>query len=190
MEVLKAILACLTGHDDNDLQCSTACYPYRGNSSTEREDCLAAKIVDIIYASEKHGQSLKDELGNIVHTEGWYETLAKRVLDHLISALKASKVMGKAMKEAYDKASRAAREFAEKHPVYTAAIITIIAIGVLVLVAPWIVEALGFGELGPIEGKQFAYIVNRQWCSWHSLYNVADTSRVICGSVAIYLSRC
>ena len=85
---------------------------------------------------------------------------AKRVLDRLIHALKASKVMGKAMKDAFDKASSAAEEFVEKHPVYTAAIITIIAIGVLVLITPWIIELLGFGELGPIEGKQLAYIIN------------------------------
>ena len=61
--------------------------------------------------------------------------------------------MGNAMKKAFDKASSAAKEFAQKHPVYTAAIITIIAIGMLVVITPWVVEALGFGELGPIEGQ-------------------------------------
>ena len=57
------------------------------------------------------------------------------------------------MKKAFDKASSEATKFAQQHAVYIPAIITIIAIGVLVLVTSWIVEALGFGELGPMEGK-------------------------------------
>lgn len=30
---------------------------------------------------------------------------------------------------------------------------TVIALGVLAIVAPWILEALGFAELGPVEGS-------------------------------------
>lgn len=151
--MFRAILDCLTGHDPSRSLCSAGCYTDAGCSSASGGECLAAKIVEVMYFSQRADTSLEEELRNIVHTENWYGTLAKGVLDHLIYALKTSKVMGNAMKKAFDKASSAAREFAQKHPVYTAAIITVIAIGVLVLITPWVVEALGFGELGPIEGK-------------------------------------
>ena len=153
MEVFKAMLDCLTGHNVSRSSSSTGCYTDAGCSSADRGECLAARIVDIMYSSQQADQNLEEELRNVIHTEDWYESLAKGVLDHLIYALKTSKVMGKAMKKAFDKASSAATDFAQKHPVYTAAIITIIAIGVLVVITPWVVEALGFGELGPIEGK-------------------------------------
>ncbi len=52
------------------------------------------------------------------------------------------------LKEAYDKAVAAAVGFARDHPVWT----TLIAIGILVVLLPWVLEGLGFGELGPIEG--------------------------------------
>jgi hypothetical protein len=64
-----------------------------------------------------------------------------------------------ALKEASDKAYAAAAEFVHEHPVLTAALVTIVAIGILVLLAPWAVEALGFGELGPVEGK---YLISDQ----------------------------
>ena len=57
------------------------------------------------------------------------------------------------MKEAFDKASAAAAEFVHEHPVFVAAVATIVAIGILVILVPWAVEALGFGATGPIEGE-------------------------------------
>lgn len=57
--------------------------------------------------------------------------------------------MSQAMQDALERAVEEAVEFAEAHPVY----FTILALGVLVALAPWVIEAVGFGELGPIEGK-------------------------------------
>lgn len=64
--------------------------------------------------------------------------------------------MGAAMKEAFDKATNAAKDFVGEHPVFAAAIVTVVAIGILVLLVPWVVEALGLGELGPVEGEQLS----------------------------------
>ena len=64
--------------------------------------------------------------------------------------------MNGALKEAYDKACDAAKAiegFAAEHPIATAVFCTVIALGVLVILAPYVLEALGFAELGPIEGK-------------------------------------
>ncbi len=57
--------------------------------------------------------------------------------------------MGQAMKEAFEKSVKEATDFAHNHPVY----FTLIALGILVILTPWAIEALGFGELGPIEGE-------------------------------------
>ena len=56
------------------------------------------------------------------------------------------------MKEAFDKASAATEVFVNEHPVLVQAMVTVVAIGILALLVPWAVEALGFAELGPVEG--------------------------------------
>ncbi|KAK5454968.1 hypothetical protein LTS15_005688 [Exophiala xenobiotica] len=65
--------------------------------------------------------------------------------------------MSGAKKEAYDKALAIASDFTKEHPVLIAAILTIVAIGILVYLAPWVVEVLGFGEFGPAEGSFAAF---------------------------------
>ena len=60
--------------------------------------------------------------------------------------------MGQAMREAYDKACGPAKslgEFIHYHPIW----FTIIALGILVILPPAVLEALGFGAVGPVEGK-------------------------------------
>ena len=99
MEVFKAMLDCLTGHNVSRSSSSTGCYTDAGCSSADRGECLAARIVDIMYSSQQADQNLEEELRNVIHTEDWYESLAKGVLDHLIYALKTSKVMGRAIQK-------------------------------------------------------------------------------------------
>ena len=88
---------------------------------------------------------------DIVRVTGLYETLAVAVLNRMENALKAEVPMGQAMRDAYDKAAKVVEEvwqFAKDHPVFVA----VVGLGVLVVLAPWAIAALGFGELGPIEG--------------------------------------
>jgi uncharacterized membrane protein YadS len=64
--------------------------------------------------------------------------------------------MGVVVKAAYEKAVVAVnkvKEWAEAHPEETAIIITLIALGVLALMMPWLMGYLGFAEEGIIEGK-------------------------------------
>ena len=53
------------------------------------------------------------------------------------------------MRDAFEKAINTTVEFIREHPVY----FIIIALGILIILAPWVIEALGFGELRPIEDK-------------------------------------
>ncbi|TDZ36529.1 hypothetical protein C8035_v008270 [Colletotrichum spinosum] len=59
--------------------------------------------------------------------------------------------ISKFIREAIDKATKLALaifEWAKDHPV----LVSLIALGVLVIIAPWVIEVLGFGELGPVAG--------------------------------------
>ena len=112
---------------------------------------IAEQVVHAILHAEKGGRDLQKTLNNIVGTNGWTERVAEWTLAKLEQALKEASKLGTVLKEAYDKACDIAigiEGFVQEHPVFC----TVIALGVLVLIAPWAIEALGFGELGPIEG--------------------------------------
>ena len=154
--LIKALVDCFLGPKDSHDTIQTGSYDkiLLPNTYEKEEDRLASEILHILYTAEKPGQDVKLQIDRVVHpnSRSWYEGLAKRVLDRLVEGLKSGVVMGAAMKEAFDKASAAAEKFVHEHPVFAAALLTVVAIGILVLLVPWVVEALGFGELGPIEG--------------------------------------
>lgn len=85
------------------------------------------------------------------------------------------------MKEAFEKASAAAESFVHEHPVLTAVIVTIVAIGILEMLMPWAIAALGFGEAGPVEGKSGV--------SGKSSDDLLIRRRLVCCLVAIYVSE-
>ena len=114
-------------------------------------ESLAAEILSTLYAADANDEHLIQRLQDVVHETGWYENLAAAVLTGLENALKALAPMGQAMKDAYDKATQIVADvlkFGKEHPVFCA----VVALGILVILAPWAIEAVGFGELGPIEG--------------------------------------
>ncbi|OJD34173.1 uncharacterized protein BKCO1_25000139 [Diplodia corticola] len=112
---------------------------------------IADRFVETLLKAEKPGKSLDDELKDVMGTTGmnWREKLGKTILAKLERAIVIGAQMSSGMKEALDKSIAAAEGFAKEHPVYT----TLIAIGVLAVLSPWVIEALGFGELGPIGGE-------------------------------------
>ena len=147
MAVIRSILDCMCHiEDDKDFRYSA------GNGSDRSDDDTAAKIVDKIYSAEKSSSALKTELHNIVLANGWSEYLAEAVLSTLESALRAGRAMGPVMKNAYDRAVEEAmkvKEFVDANPLF----FSLIALGVIALLTPWLLEALGFGLDGIIEGE-------------------------------------
>lgn len=118
----------------------------------------AAAILDVLISAEKPSRNVNVEVQNIVaQAGGWTEYLAVTVLKALQKTLEDTSIMLKGvLKEAYDKGREAAKrlaEFAHDHPLYTAAICVAIALGVLIILSPCIIHALGFGILGPEAGK-------------------------------------
>jgi len=122
-------------------------------------ESLAADILSTLYATTN--EHVTQRLQDVVHETGWYEDLAAAVLTGLENALKAEVPMGQAMKDAYEKATQIVADvlqFSKEHPVFCA----VVALGILVILAPWAIEVVGFGELGPVEGTFAAW--------WQSTY--------------------
>lgn len=124
----------------------------------------ASSIVSALLDADKagpNGATLDVTIQSLVHQAGgWSEYLAERIFAAVEVVLKAKEPMKGVMQEAYDKACEAATEiegFAVDHPIATAVFCTVIVLGILVVITPYVVEYLGFcagfGELGPIEGK-------------------------------------
>ncbi|KAF2841391.1 hypothetical protein M501DRAFT_929871 [Patellaria atrata CBS 101060] len=88
--------------------------------------------------------------------------IAKAIVSAMDKTIRTGRKMSSPVREAFNKASDAADVvggFVKSHPVFC----TVIAFGVLALLLPWVLEAIGFAELGPIEGS---------WAArWQSTYN-------------------
>ena len=153
MDMFKALLSCFPSLAVSSPGLSTSSRYYGNKQPSEKDEQLATDIFTILVTADKNDRTLRARVNNMVGATSWSETLAKCMLDKLEAAIKNSAAMGEAMKKCFDKASREAEQFIREHPVFAAAVATIVAIGILVLILPWVVEALGFGELGPSGGQ-------------------------------------
>lgn len=150
--LIAAIVGCIIGPSKEDALCADEKQALTCTHQARLLEEVAEDVVNTILRAEKAGVGLRAELDAIVGPYGWKEYLAEKVLEKLGAALQgAHDKLGPAIRDAYDKAWEAANEiegFVIQHPVMC----TIIALGVLVVIAPWVIEALGFAELGPVEG--------------------------------------
>lgn len=161
--LLQAIAECLTGKTSDNINVDNVVndknyLEFKEDKAGHTAQDIATEVINTLYSAEKKGRDLEQTLNNIVTEYGWTESIGVAILNALENALKNGTAMGQVMKEAFDKATDAAISFARDHPVYC----TIIALGILVVLAPWVLEAVGFGELGPIEGKIDFQNIRRQ----------------------------
>jgi hypothetical protein len=181
---INEILGCLcmgrTNAAQHDLLEEQPFLDFTHEKHPQTTESLAADILSTLYAADTNDEHLIQRLQDVVHETGWYEGLAAAVLTGLENALKSETPMGQAMKDAYQKATQVVAdvlEFAKEHPVFCA----VVALGILVILAPWAIEALGFGELGPIEGMCI--------CAGVCYPNVLFTCRNLCFLVAVDICR-
>jgi hypothetical protein len=149
MECLDCLRFCVAGMRSNRREAANR--TAKSTAHDEQIDQIAKRaeqIVDAIRSAEKPGKELEFKLNEIVLVENWTESLAELVLRGVENAVRDVSKISVAFRDAMEQAATEAYEFAKEHPVYC----TIIALGILVLLAPWAIEALGFGEMGPIEG--------------------------------------
>lgn len=141
---------------------------------SDEETTLAADLLSLIIHANKPGPALTQRLHDTVTTQGqrWSEWLAEKVLHGLEETLKGSQdKWGDALRDAYKRAVAAVEEelaelwaFAKEHPKEVAAgvVLTLVAIAVLVELAPWVLELLGFAAEGPLAGSFAAW--------WQAMY--------------------
>ena len=95
---------------------------------------------------------------------GWSEWLAEGIFNKLFDLVQNEdnrKLVGETFARAWDEAAKGAKlikEQAEEHPLLATAIVCIIVFGILMLISPWVLEAFGFAELGPIEGSAIPFL--------------------------------
>ena len=118
----------------------------------------ANTFINTIFLAEKTGTELKQNLANIIETNSWRQTtwrkrFARNVFEGMQKAIESARPMTAALRETYEKVEgviNGIEGFVREHPILCA----LIALGILVLLAPWVIEALGFAEGGILEGKE------------------------------------
>jgi hypothetical protein len=155
MDLLDAITKCLGLTSGNRFLIASTRKPIGGTGSEDK--IIVKRILLALQTAEKTGEEARVKVSEVVKVDNWTESLAQRLLDGLKTGIEKGMAMKGPLKEAFDKAVAAAVSFAKEHPVYT----TIIALGILVILLPWVIEVLGFGELGPVAGKEFIPVAAR-----------------------------
>ena len=152
------------------------------------------QLMAAIRRAEKPGHLLQAEADQILPA-GWTETVAIALHRGLVAVLRSGVVMVGALKEAWARAVEAfdwvaqelakigkvAWEFTKEHPLWTA----VIAFGILVVLFPWAIEALGFAELGPVEGRIHLQSIQAPHVNAANLV----INRKLCRVVAVDLRR-
>ncbi|KAJ5249177.1 hypothetical protein N7468_000628 [Penicillium chermesinum] len=118
---------------------------------------VASNIVTTILTAEDP-YLLHKQLKEDITTSGWSDMLARATLQGLEHAINAGAAMARLAADAAARSKDAAIDFTTNHPI----LVTLIALGILALLMPPVLEILGFGELGPIEGS-FAAAWQRQF---------------------------
>ena len=134
--LLRAIHECLFGVNHHLV-----------NNSCE-ENIIARDILITLFNAHQGDKHLEKSMQDIIGERGWTENIAKGILGGIENGLKQGVKMGATMAEAFEKAISEASRFAHEHPYFCA----LIAVGILAILMPWVLEALGFAELGPVEG--------------------------------------
>jgi hypothetical protein len=110
----------------------------------------STEILSILFSAEKAGAELAGQLEGVVGTTSWSEYLALQVYEGLCNAIRTGAHVGTALARALQRVGEEVYEFVMENPEFVAGIL---AIGVIALLVPWALAALGFGAEGPGAGE-------------------------------------
>ncbi|KAK3349038.1 hypothetical protein B0T25DRAFT_547043 [Lasiosphaeria hispida] len=182
---MDSILGCLCGPWDAPSHPATAAH-YQYSAITEKPpvqarptldktpprnlDDVTAEIIALLRRAEKSGTALAEQLNDTVGTAGWSERLAERVLHALEATLEGGREKwGEVLTDTYECSLKTAQEvfwelaqYVKEHPLEIAAsvLLSLVAFGVLARLAPVVLELLGFGVEGPVEGSFAAWFMS------------------------------
>jgi hypothetical protein len=159
--MLLAKIPCLCGdtEEDDDNRTNSAAYEKTTQDPvTDQPLTMIQKAThDTLRAltlAEKPGRSLEITIDSIVaQSGGWSEYIARKILDAVEQVIKMGGPVQAAMAEALKKSRDAAQKltaFAKEHPELMC---ILIALGVLAILVPVVITALGFTAEGVVEGK-------------------------------------
>lgn len=160
MELLGIFANCFSSIKQNDYLFDVHEKPCN-ISAVRSAQGISNAVVELLRTAEKDGPMLRSQINDAVGSQGWTESIARAIVASLEALItQGREIIGSVLGEFIDKAVEATHsnfDFPHDHPYLTAGFATIVAVGVLVLVSPWAVEALGFAELGPVAGKNNLY---------------------------------
>lgn len=122
--------------------------------SPEDIDTAADDFVTTLRNANGSIPQLREKLSADFATYSWTESLATGILSRLEDLLRSGAPLGDTLKHALEKALDEAIDFSKERPVF----MTLIALGILVEIAPYVLLWMGFAELGPVEGESFIYV--------------------------------
>lgn len=126
------------------------------NTADEKSAQTVDSFITTLYTAEKPDSELQQTLNNDfnkpIRTTSLRQSFARAIFEALRKAIETARPMGLALGEIYERVVDildTIEGFARNHPI----ICSVIALGILVVVAPWVLEALGFAEGGILEGE-------------------------------------
>ena len=147
MHSFDAILDCLglgrSAHYDVLEEQPALGFPHEKAQHPQTTQSLAEDVLSTLYAADINDEDLRQRIQDVVRETGWYESLAVLVLHGLENALKAGAPMGQGIKNAHEKAAQVVGDvwgYMKEHPVF----FTLVALGIFVILLPWVIELLGF----------------------------------------------
>lgn len=109
---------------------------------------------DTLFVAEKDRMELRLSLDGIIRTNGWKQNFAQAVFEALQKAIEAARPMSDALREIHARLSNiidGVKGSVEIHPILCA----LTALGILVLLYPWVIEALDFIEGRILECQKY-----------------------------------
>lgn len=139
------------------------------------KQAVSARIVAMLATAEKPGKDLHLSMNDAIQTSGWtWAAIAESLFDQFHDLLANGRPMGSALTDAYEKAIEALESsfdavvrFKNEQPYL---FWSLVAVGCLVVLSPWIVECLGFGELGPVAGEYFLAVARFNFTNRADVY--------------------
>ena len=133
----------------------TGQYPSKPTIRTQDEAVKA--LISAFQKHEKIGHELRTTVHEIeISCGGWTEYIAQKLIETVQDIVKDGGILLGVLDASYKKAEAAmegVEGFVKDHPVWAAAIAAVIALGICYLLMPWVLEAVGFEQIGPRAGK-------------------------------------
>ncbi len=143
--------------DSGEKQCLLPAEAARIHDQDPRDKDAVSAFFARLLTTDVNDDRLKHKLDKEIRDAGWTEDIAKGLLARLAAAIEDSEdTLGAGVRDLVEKINEVVAisfEWADEHPAEAAILSTLVAVGVLYLLAPYILTILGFAAEGPVAGR-------------------------------------